>query len=462
MSTASTRHMVTRRDVLKWMSAGAGAAATCGGVWLVGEQIGEAPTPNAAAPASTMRPRAAPQTTVVAAADDSRSTLPAGGTDGPAMEPVAADRMLVVIELEGGNDGLSTLVPYGIGRYYDLRSTTSIPAEQVLALDGSVGLHPNLVRMKDRGLAIVQGVGSPTPDLSHFEMQRRWWAGDPSGSLSLDTGVLGRLADVVGDPSVAASAVSLGSANHPILASRVAGTLSLPGLDAAGYLVGATEDDVLRYAFQRGLGGFTTGPAGGSLGRSRFVGAQAIGFADRLMAMGSDDADEDGVSDSGVEYPGSPLGQGLRFAARLLASEQGVRIVHVPMNASFDTHDDHVGQHPQLMATLDEAVDAFLRDMEARGMAERVLVMTISEFGRRVPDNGSAGLDHGTASVGLLLGPVTSGLFGEHPSLDDLDDDNLRATVGFDQYFATVAEGWFGVPSSELFSSAPMPLTGLF
>ena len=355
----------------------------------------------------------------------------------------------------GGNDGLSTVVPYGMGDYYDLRQRTAIGGDDVLALDDQVGFSAKLANIHRRGAAVFQGVGSPDPDGSHFEMMARWWNGSPTGAGSFDTGFLGRLADAIGDPAAAAVAVSIGSGAHPSLISKKAPTLSIPNAYSFGYLVGADDDDPFRQAFQRGYLAFGQGASANRYAELlRSLKGQSVDFAN-----GFGQFDPDAASD----YPGSELGRGLRLAAHMLAADNGVRIVHVPMNEDFDTHDDHAGRHPQLMESLDNAIEAFLNDIEAQGLSDKVLVMTTSEFGRTAHDNASGGLDHGTASMAMLLGPVNAGLYGEHPSLTNLDDNgDLVATMPFDQYYATVAEGWFGVPAGDVLASDAVALGGVF
>lgn len=436
----------TRRDFLRWASAGAGAAAVGGVVWNA-RSANDIPSAGTGSPPGDGREDADPPSRL----RSGRAASPTEGTD---------HRTLVVIELSGGNDGLSTLVPHGVPGYYDLRTTTAVTADELLGFDDETGLHPSLARIGARGLAVVQGVGSWRPDGSHFEMMRRWWAGDNEGTAGHTTGFLGRLADAVGDPAAPAVALTIGSANHPALISRRVSTLALPSADATGYLVGAGPDDILQSSFQRALQAFGAAPVddGSVLGRLRRVGQRTIAFAEAIdgLADGEEDADA-------VEYPGSTLGEGLRLAADLVAADNGVRIIHVPMGADFDTHDDHLGRCAALLDEFDAAVDAFLTDLDRRGLAGSVLVMTTSEFGRRARDNGSSGLDHGTASMAMLLGPVGTGRFGAMPSLLDLDDDdNLVATVGLDSYYATVAEGWFGVPASEVLSGRPEILAGIF
>ena len=459
----------SRRELIKWAGAGAGAAAVGGGVWLVGRDdhsrladIGETSTP------ATMSTSGQMGRDGTAVASTPSSTAPSASSasmaDVPAVAPNAdlAGRMLVVVELDGGNDGHSTLVPYGYGEYYDARTRTAVGEADVIHLSDTVGLHKNLSKINRRGPAIVQGLGSLQPDESHFEMLARWWSGDPVASNSFGNGFLGRLADAVGDPAAAAVAVSIGSASHPSMISAKAATLCLNNPDAFDYLIGADPEDVLRSAFQRGYAGFASGAAADPFqARLRAVKGQSVAFAEALGLI--DDEDGDGNDDGDEGYPGSALGQGLRLAAHLLDAQLGVRIVHVPMQEDFDTHDDHSGRHPGLLQSLDDSLDAFLADMDRRGLADRVLVMTTSEFGRTLRDNGSSGLDHGTASAGLLLGPVHAGLHGEFPSLTKLSDaDEPIATVSFDQYYATVAEAWFGVPAGDVLHGNVAPLPDIF
>jgi uncharacterized protein (DUF1501 family) len=458
----------SRRELIKWAGAGAGAAAVGGGVWLVGrdDHSGLAGTGDASSPTAMSGGGQANQNDVDASASSPPSSIPSSA----AMADVAAvaasgdigGRMLVVVELDGGNDGHSTLVPYGRGEYYDARTRTAVGEADVIHLSDTVGLHKNLSKINRRGVAIVQGLGSPQPDESHFEMLARWWGGDPASSTSFGTGFLGRLADAVGDPAAAAVAVSIGSASHPSMISAKAATLCLNNPDAFDYLIGADPEDVLGTAFQRGYAEFANGAAQDPFqARLRAVKGQSLAFAQALGLI-SDEGDDDGDDDE-EGYPGSELGQGLRLAAQLLDAQLGVRIVHVPMQEDFDTHDDHSGRHPGLLQSLDDSLDAFLADLDRRGLADRVLVMTTSEFGRTLRDNGSSGLDHGTASAGLLLGPVQAGLYGEFPSLTKLsEDDEPIATVSFDQYYATVAEAWFGVPAGDVLHGNVAPLTDIF
>lgn len=386
----------------------------------------------------------------------SQSTVAGDAAAPKALKASAVEkRRLVVIEMSGGNDGVSTLIPYGMEGYNDLRKRIAVDPKELLTYNDQVGLHKNLKQVQNRGLAIVQGIGTPNPDGSHFAMMDRWWSGDLRGEGKLTTGFLGRLADAIGDPAARAVALSIGSGSHPALRSVKAPTLSIPRADIAGALAGANADDETRYAFQQALADMAKEANGDQPGLmlARRGNRDAVRFATTLTGLPEDKSDG---------YPGGNLSDGLKLAARLLGADPAIRIMHVPMGADFDTHDDDGGRHPELMNNFSVSVDAFMADLEKRGIADQVLVMTTSEFGRTIKDNNSGGTDHGTASVAMLLGPVKAGLHGEYPSLTKLNEDGqLIATVGFDQYYATVAETWFGVPSGDVLANAPKPLAGL-
>jgi len=176
-----------------------------------------------------------------------------------------------------------------------------------------------------------------------------------------------------------------------------------------------------------------------------------LAFAETLGEIDNDRIDD--------RYPDGELGWRFGLAAELLERDAGIRVVHI-MHGGFDTHSDQRGDHDRLLLDLSEGLGAFLEDIGDRGMGDSTLVCTTSEFGRRVSDN-DGGTDHGAAGMALLAGPVVAGVHGEVPSLTALDDDNLVATTDFEQYYATIAERWFGIPSSEVLESAAIPLDGL-
>jgi uncharacterized protein (DUF1501 family) len=153
----------------------------------------------------------------------------------------------------------------------------------------------------------------------------------------------------------------------------------------------------------------------------------------------------------GGDYPGSDLGYQMMLAARMCRQDNGIRVIHVPVYADFDTHDQHRTRHAEVLAMVDQAVNAFMSEMVSSGHADEVLLVMTSEFGRRVMDNESDGLDHGAGSNLILLGPVNPGFYGDAPDLTTLDrDDNLIATTHMNDYYATIGEGWFDVPKAEV------------
>ncbi len=377
----------------------------------------------------------------------------AGPFNAAAIKPAAgfAGRSLVVIEMGGGNDGITTVVPHGLAGYGSLRSKVLLKPEDLLPLNDKVALHPNLKALHTRGIAVVQGVGVPKPDGSHFAMSARWWAGDPDGKGTYPTGFFGRLADVIGDDSPAV-AIALNGTTPSINSARVA-SISLADPNAGNFL---TANDKGPYdAFQAGFNAMTRAAPGDSaiMTAARKGMLDAGHFAHHLGTL----------PDATDGYPGHALAQSLSMAARLLSANLGTRIIHVHHGGGFDTHENHLDRHAANMTALDESVDAFLRDLETRGLANRVVVMTISEFGRRATDNGGAGLDHGAASVALMMGAVKPGVYGDYSSLTKLDDDhNLIATTNMTDYYGTVAQGWLGVHATDVLEGAPNIIPGIF
>ncbi|MDQ6783041.1 MAG: DUF1501 domain-containing protein [Actinomycetota bacterium] len=361
-----------------------------------------------------------------------------------------AQRCLVVLELDGGNDGLSMVVPFADPAYRALRPRTGLDPAVVNPVDQRVGLHPNLRRIAARGPAVVVGVGVASPDLSHFEMRRRWWTGEPDGTSRYTTGFLGRLCDTLGDPAAPAVGVSLGPGPTPALDAQRVVTLSLDPSSGGNFPLPG-DGGPLDRAWMAANRDLATADAADPPSRltSRRGAAQALTFTDLAGHL----------PEPGTGFPTTDTGNQLKLAAQLLAADQGIRIIHVPLTGDYDTHTTIVDRYPRLMTDLDGSVDAFVVDLQRRGLADRVLIATTSEFGRRAAENGSGGLDHGAASSMLLLGPVIAGVRGELPRLDRLDSDgNLAATTNLTEYYATLAESWLGVPADGVLPGRPRPL----
>ena len=356
-------------------------------------------------------------------------------------------RVLVLIDFAGGNDGPSMVVPYGSSAYYDQRPNLAIAQEDVLPLDSEVGLAPALARLHQRQLAAVEGVGPIDGVLSHFEMVDRWAQGDMLGQGGQRAGFLARLSDNV---DVGGAVTGLSVAGHtPRLEASQSSTLSLSNLNQLRVL---TDDEWIYPRYRAALRSFGGGP----------MSAEISGSWNALFAVGDSMAsDIDRVDgDSPMVREGGGLGRQLAMAAEMIKADVGVRVIHAQLGG-FDTHEGHNGRHNNLMGQFDAAVDGFLQEIEAAGMADRVLVATTSEFGRRVSQNGS-GLDHGAASSMLLVGPIRSGRIGDPSPINDLDrNGNLKTTIAFDRYLAALAQEWLGVEAGAVLPNSPQPI-GLF
>ena len=374
-----------------------------------------------------------------------------------------AGRMLVVVELRGGNDGLATVVPES-GRLRDLRPSLLTPETALTDFVPGTQLHGELAGLRDRGLAIVQGIGTGEPDGSHFEMETRWWQGDSSGDLGIRTGFLGRLCDELAEPG-AITGVTVGQAVSPFLTADKATTIGIPD-PWAGWFLG--EDDTWFQNLRRGLRSMAADGAGdGRLGVARTGLDDALAFGELLESLQTEaeavyaQGDDGQTGREAKGYPDTDLAFQLQIAAGLLSSETGVRVVHVELGG-FDTHDGQMYAHDDLMRDLGPSLAAFQDDLAARGLADQTLTLTTSEFGRR-PEENQSGTDHGTAGPALLCGPVNTGLFGDAPSLAQLDDNgNLVATTMLDDYYATIAEGWLGIDADLVLPTGGTVITELF
>ena len=359
-------------------------------------------------------------------------------------------RVLVVIEMAGGHDGYSAVVPYTDSAYYRLRPTVSVPASQVIHINSSLGYHPALDKIAKRPVAVLEGVGGANPNGSHFEMLRRWWQGDVDGRSPQGSGFFGRLCDVVGDPAAPATGVSLGWGTTPALSSRTAVTVAMSPYSDARFP--GPWDANLRatwIAAQRAMGNPDRAEAT-AMYAARYGTYNALRFSDVVSAL----------PDTTYPYPDTFLGAQLATAVRLIRANIGTRVIFVPMSGPFDSHENHRQNHDGIMVELDDAVDAFLGELGTLGLTDNVLCATFSEFGRRAEQN-TDGLDHGTASAVLLTGAVNGGVYGQRPSWSTLDrDGNLVSTVGIGEYYAVLAS-FLGVHPSDVLPGNPTPVAGI-
>jgi len=364
-----------------------------------------------------------------------------------------AGRTLVVVELGGGNDGLNTVVPLNDGLYRDLRPTLAVT--DPLDLDGHVGLHPKLPKLAERfgagQVAIVEGIGYPEPDLSHFGSFDIWWSARGGAG---NAGWLGRYLDgTVGfdDPL---AAVSIGPAPSRALlgersfATSIADETGLqPRLPAwiddrdelvaawSGFAPASVDATSLVERVERSIGLTSTA-------RTRLD--RALGEPPPDGASEPDDDDDRAAAAGQGRYGDRTVVDSLALAAQLVTSDAKPRVIYVSGIGDFDTHQGQADRHPLLMEQLDAGIEQFFTTV---GDAEDVVLMTASEFGRRPRENGS-GTDHGTANAHFIVGPrVAGGRYGLPPDLRTLDRaGNLGHEVDFRTLYATGLD-WLGVES---------------
>jgi uncharacterized protein (DUF1501 family) len=349
--------------------------------------------------------------------------------------PERDGRVLVVIQLDGGNDGINTVVPFADEGYAKYRRTLRLPKDRLIKVNDRVGLHPAMSaagKLLESGqLAIVQGIGYPNPSRSHFRSMAIWHSAstDPEEQNSL--GWLGRGLDTTALKTGETSAMFLGAGPAPLAVrgrravasaiERAEDFLLAPGTDARRVLSKEEPADELTAFVRRSmLNAYTT--------------------ADRL----AESARSGGGS--GRNFGSSLAGQ-LHLIVRLLKSGAGARVFYT-LQGSYDTHAGQLPSHFRLLSDLSFSLQSFLGELKAAGLAERVVVLCFSEFGRRVEENASGGTDHGTAGPVFLAGPsVKGGLVGTTPSLLDLEAGDLKAGLDFRRVYATVLEDWLGLPA---------------
>jgi len=371
--------------------------------------------------------------------------------------------ILVVLQLAGGNDGLNTVVPFGNDDYRRARPSLALRESQLLKLGAKekVALHPALAGLaqsyEDGVLAVVQGVGYPNPNRSHFRSTEIWATGTDAEKTS-STGWIGRYFDNACAGCDAAVGITLGSQTPQAFAAKTpkgvlyeaSGRRRRLGADgepeADGSMTMAIEGDP------------DEGPAGGSIGDIAGSSGKidALDFLERtemdVQVTQKEIAAASGRGKNGVPYPGSWLGNQFALISRLIAGGLKTRIYYVSQGG-YDTHIGQAGAHDRLLREMGDAVTAFLADLKAQGNLGRVTLMTFSEFGRRVKENASGGTDHGAAAPLFLAGGgVTAGLLGEMPSLAprDLDDGDVKFNVDFRSVYATVLEKHLGVKSDPI------------
>lgn len=372
--------------------------------------------------------------------------------------------ILVLLQLAGGNDGLNTLVPHGDDAYYKARPRIALPKKDILSISDYAGLHPKLTGLHtlygEGNLGMIQGVGYPNPNRSHFRSTEIWQTASDSEKNESE-GWLGRYFDNCckgADPATVGVAVA--GQTPQAFASPIPKGIAFSNPQQFRYMSEAANDPASADKFMREMNqpaaehssltenaggsiGMLSGPADNDGSTVEFLQRTALGAqmsSDKILEITR-------KTKSSVNYPTSQLGNSLNLVSRLIAGGLTTRVYYVSQGG-FDTHANQLPAHERLMTDLNAAISAFVADLKAQGNFNRVLMLSFSEFGRRVSENASGGTDHGAAAPLFVLGGgVKPGLYGNYPSLTDLHDGDLKFNTDFRSVYATALENWLGAPS---------------
>ena len=352
-------------------------------------------------------------------------------------------RSLVILQLSGGNDALNTVIPYGDGLYYDWRKDVHIEQEKVLQIDSYLGFNPALGSIKhlwdQEKVAVINGVGYPDPNRSHFRSIDIW---NTCESIGIgDSGWLGRALREL-DPKAEnpIAGVNFGKGLPRALSCKGVPVASVSDLENYGLfpdIRGQQSRDLALSAFSQ-----IYGSAMAHDNVSQFIGQtgiDALKGADILRTA-------PGQYSSAIEYANNPIAQSMKSIAQVLTADIGTRVFYT-QHGSFDTHAAELETHSRLWTETSDAIGDFMEDMKEHNLQEDVLVLVWSEFGRRIRDN-SAGTDHGSGGVAFAIGgDVKGGLYGEYPSLKESDhlEGDLHFNNDFRSIYSTIAERWLDV-----------------
>ena len=377
----------------------------------------------------------------------------AADNNGSAAASTNKNRTLVVLQMAGGNDGLNTVVPFADPQYYKFRGAgLSIAEAATLKLNSRIGLHPAMSGLKtiwDRGqLGIVEGVGYPNANLSHFRSMQIWHSAEPAKLKN--TGWLGGYLDATySESNTEWRAVNVGSGQLPV--SLLASGSFVPSIDSiAGYQIRTDANNPKDHSNKMRAWAAMYAQAAAQPGLMAFLGSAGTDTYKSSLDLQKYAA---GYVPKAT-YPRTALGNALKLVAELVTSTLGTGIAYVS-TGGFDTHAGQPTEHARLLGELSAALAAFYSDIEAQGALDSTVLMTWSEFGRRVQVNGSTGTDHGTAAPLFVMGgPVKGGTYGAPASLTSLDrDGNMKFTTDFRQVYATILEDWLQADSKEVLGS---------
>jgi uncharacterized protein (DUF1501 family) len=372
------------------------------------------------------------------------SFIPPALFSNTAKAATTGNKILVVVELSGGNDGLNTVVPVGDDAYYKQRPRIAVKKQDTRRIDDYIGFHKNMLGFdklnKDGKLAIVHGTGYANPSFSHFVSMSYWHTGKPGSGEQY--GWVGRTADVMA-PQAKTSNLIVNIDVSQSLAVRSAQHVPL------------VFDDPNQFKRHLFFSEIETAKTIGDTVRDKGNPTQRWMADITQTAFNAEGAVRKAWADfkTPVNYGSGAVS--LQRVAALIAGGFPTQLYYTAYrNNSFDTHVYQVGVHERLLTYTTDPIMGFMQDMERIGRADDVVLMTLSEFGRRVPENTSLGTDHGTAGPMFVAGKkVKGGQYGKHPSLTDLDDGNLKYTVDFRRVYGTVLEKWLGVDQAAVLGS---------
>lgn len=367
------------------------------------------------------------------------------------MTSTSRDRNVVVVQLTGGNDALNTVIPYNDELYYDLRPQVNIAQDNVLKIDDELGFNPSLAPIKrlwDEGsVAVINGIGYPEPNRSHFRSMDVWHTAEPSTIAS--EGWLGRAIRQM-DPAAenVVTGVNFGRGLPRALYAKDVPVASVGNLENYG-LMTDIEDEAARNlaleAFSQMYGG------SGKDTIAQFIsqtGMDALKGADILRAAPQ-------RYSSTVEYADTPIADNLKSIAQVLFADVGTRVFYT-QHGSFDTHSGELSAHSKLWQDVSEAVGDFTDDLKEHGRFDDTLILMFSEFGRRIKDNG-AGTDHGSGGTAFVVGGgINGGTYGDFPSLKPADqvEGDMRFNNDFRVTYSTIADRWLGLDPVDVANGA--------
>ena len=386
--------------------------------------------------------------------------------------------ILVVLQMAGGNDGINTVVPYSSDYYRHARPRIGLPADKILKLTDQIGFHPAMTGFKDLydsgNLSVVQGVGYPNPNRSHFRSTEIWQTASDADKFE-KYGWIGRYFDNDCSGSDPAVGVAIEGQMPQSFYAHSSKGICVTNPQNYRFMPGdhprPGQPDMVEASYEK-LNDIDTTPAdqnsGGSIGMLAsampMTGGRAVDFIERTALDAQVSSEEirniAAKVQNQAQYPGSQLGTSLKLVAKLIGGGLPTRIYYVSQGG-YDTHTNQIATQQRLLGDLGDSMKAFMDDLKAQGNMQRVLVMTFSEFGRRVSENANGGTDHGAAAPMFIIGnKVNAGLLGAYPSLapQDLFEGDIKYNVDFRSVYAAVLENWLKTKSAPILGRQFTPL----